>query len=203
MPDSISVGELTEEIMFQIGKTLVSEEILENAFVCDLNACKGACCVEGTSGAPLLEEELGILDDIYPKVKPYLRSEGIKAIEEQGTYVKGSDGEWETPLVHDRECAYVVFEKGVAQCGLEKAHKSGATNWAKPVSCHLYPVRVREYTQVTAVNYHQWHICDPACGLGSQLEVPIYKFVREALIRKFGADWYSELEEVATEYPKP
>ncbi len=186
--------------MFQIGKTLISEEILETAFVCDLKSCKGACCVEGTSGAPLQSEELDVLEEIYPKVRPYLRPEGIRAIEKQGTYVKGSDGEWETPLVNNRECAYAIFEKGVAQCGLEKAHKAGETTWKKPVSCHLYPVRVREYTQVTAVNYHQWHICDPACGLGASLEVPIYKFVREALIRKFGAAWYEELEEVADQH---
>jgi hypothetical protein len=96
----------------------------------------------------------------------------------------------------------VVFEEGVAQCGLEKAHKAGATTWKKPVSCHLYPVRVREYTKVTAVNYHQWHICDPACRLGATLEVPVYKFVREALIRKFGEAWYEELEEVAGQYLK-
>lgn len=188
--------------MFQIGKTLISEEILEAAFVCDLKACKGACCVEGTSGAPLQNEELEILEEIYPEVKPFLRPEGIRAIEAQGTYVKGSDGEWETPLVNQRECAYVVFDKGVAQCGLEKAQKAGATTWKKPVSCHLYPVRVREYTKITAVNYHQWHICDPACNLGGSLEIPIYKFVREALIRKFGKAWYEELEEVGRQHLK-
>jgi hypothetical protein len=188
--------------VFQIGKTLISEEILEGAFACDLKACKGACCVEGSSGAPLETEELQTLKTIYPSIKPYLRPEGVRAIETQGTYVKGSDGEWETPLVENRECAYAVFEEGVALCGIEKAHKAGATSWKKPVSCHLYPVRVREYTQVTAVNYHQWHICDPACSLGSRLEVPIYKFVREALIRKFGGAWYEELEAVAEEHLK-
>lgn len=189
--------------MFQIGKTLISEEILENAFVCDLNACKGACCVEGSSGAPLEKEELGTLESIYPDIKPYLREEGIRAIEAQGTFVKGSDGEWETPLVDNKECAYTVFEDGVALCGIERAQKAGATSWKKPVSCHLYPVRVREYTQITAVNYHQWHICDPACSLGLSLNVPIYKFVREALIRKFGEAWYKQLEEVAREHLKP
>lgn len=188
--------------MFQIGKTLISEEILEAAFVCDLKACKGACCVEGSSGAPLETDELKALEAVYPKVKPYLRPEGIRAIEQQGVYVKGSDGDWETPLVNNRECAYVVFEKGVAQCGLEKAHKDGETTWKKPVSCHLYPVRVREYTRITAVNYHQWHICDPACSLGASLEIPVYRFVKEALIRKFGIAWYEELEEVAGQYLK-
>jgi len=186
--------------MFQIGRTLVSEEILEEAFVCDLSACKGACCVEGSAGAPLEEEETRVLDSIYPKVRPYLRPEGIRAINAQGTHVKGADGDWETPLVDGRECAYVVFKGGVAQCGIEIAQKAGAVSWKKPVSCHLYPVRVREYTQITAVNYHQWHICDAACSLGQKLKVPVYKFVREALIRKFGNGWYEELEAVAEEH---
>lgn len=190
--------------MFQLGKTIVSEEILEEHFVCDLNSCKGACCVEGEAGAPLTEEECGILNDIYPAVKPFLRPEGIRAIEEQGTFVKGTDGEWETPLVNNRECAYVTFsESGVAQCGLEKAKLEGATEWKKPISCHLYPVRVKEYTALLAVNYHKWGICDPACSLGEQLQVPIYKFVREALILKFGSEWYEELEKIAAEHAKP
>lgn len=188
--------------MFQLGECLVSEEILEEAFLCDLSACKGACCVEGSAGAPLDDQETRTLHDIFPSVKKFLRPEGIRAIKEQGTYIKGSDGDWETPLVDGKECAYVVFEHGIAQCGLEKAFKAGATTWRKPISCHLYPVRIREYTKITAVNYHQWHICDPACELGKNLSVPIYKFVREALIRKFGADWWSELETVAREHLK-
>ena len=186
--------------MFQLGKTLVSKELLEEAFVCDLKACKGACCVEGSSGAPLEEAETRLLDEIYPHVRAYLRPEGIRAIEAQGTHIRGSDGDWETPLVDNRECAYAVFEDGVAQCGLERACNEGAISWKKPLSCHLYPVRVREYTQITAVNYHQWHICDPACRLGATLKVPIYRFVKEALIRKFGEEWYEELETVATEH---
>jgi hypothetical protein len=188
--------------MFQLGKTLVSEEILEAAFVCDLKACKGACCVEGSAGAPLEEGEIPVLDEIYQKVKPFLRPEGVRAIEAQGTHVLGTDGGLETPLVENRECAYVYFEEGIAQCGLERAYKAGAISWKKPLSCHLYPVRVREYTQLTAVNYHQWHICDPACGLGESLKVPVYKFVKDALIRKFGETWYRQLEDVAKEFLK-
>ncbi|MDT0606064.1 DUF3109 family protein [Croceitalea rosinachiae] len=186
--------------MFQIDNTLISEELLENDFVCNLNTCKGACCVDGESGAPLEDNETEILVDIFAKVKPFLRPEGIAAIEEQGAFIKGEDGEWETPLVNKSECAYVIFSReGAAKCGLEEAYNRGATSWKKPVSCHLYPVRVREYTEFTAVNYHKWEICDPACSLGSELKVPIYKFVKEALIRKFGANWYKELEKVALE----
>lgn len=189
--------------MFQIGKTIVSEEIIDNDFVCNLNACKGACCVDGEYGAPLEESETEILVDIYQKVKPYLRPEGIKAIEEQGAFVKGEDGEWETPLVNKSECAYVIFDKkGIAKCGIEAAHLDNVVDWKKPVSCHLYPVRTREYSEFTAVNYHKWEICDPACQLGEELKVPIYKFVKDALIRKFGEAWYQELEEVAAEKTK-
>lgn len=186
--------------MFQIDNTLISEEILENDFVCNLNSCKGACCVDGESGAPLEDDETKILVDIFIKVKPFLRPEGIKAIEEQGSFVKGGDGEWETPLVNNSECAYVTFSKdGITKCGLEEAYNQGATTWKKPISCHLYPIRIREYTEFTAVNYHKWEICDPACSLGAELKVPIYKFVKEALTRKFGEAWYQELEKVAQE----
>src|SRR5690606_30491137 len=167
--------------MFQLGKTIVSEEIIENDFVCNLNACKGACCVDGNAGAPLEDAETDILIEIFPKVKPFLRPAGVAAIESQGAFIKGEDGEWETPLVHGSECAYVIFsEGGIAKCGLEEAYNHGATKWKKPVSCHLYPIRIREYSEFTAVNYHKWEICDPACALGTELQVPIYKFVKDA-----------------------
>ncbi|MCW5516397.1 DUF3109 family protein [Muriicola sp. Z0-33] len=189
--------------MFQLGDTIVSEEIIENDFVCNLNACKGACCIDGEAGAPLEDKETEILVDIYSKVKPFLRKEGVAAIEEQGAFVKGEDGEWETPLVNKSECAYVIFsDSGIAKCGLEEAYNKGAISWKKPISCHLYPVRVKEYSSLTAVNYHKWQICDPACALGDELQVPIYRFVKEALIRKFGEKWYAELEKVAQEHTK-
>lgn len=195
-------GEIIE--MFQLGKTIVSEEIIEQDFVCNLSACKGACCIDGEAGAPLEDRETEILVDIYRELKPFLRPEGIAVIEEQGAFVKGGDGEWETPLVKGSECAYVIFsDSGTAKCGIEEAYNQGAINWKKPVSCHLYPVRVREYTQLTAVNYHKWEICDPACALGAELKVPVYKFVKDALIRKFGKQWYAELEEVAAAHSKP
>lgn len=192
-----------KEYMFQLGKTIVSEEIIENDFVCNLNACKGACCIDGDAGAPLEDKETEILVDIYSEIKPFLNPEGIAVIEEHGAFVKGDDGEWETPLVDGSACAYVVFDdRNVTKCGIEEAYNQGKIPWKKPVSCHLYPVRVREYTELTAVNYHKWQICDPACALGEELKVPIYKFVKEALIRKFGEAWYSELEVVAKEHLK-
>lgn len=184
--------------MFQIGKTIVSEEILENDFVCNISACEGACCVEGDAGAPLDKEELPVLKKFYPKIKPFLRKESIEVLEKQGPYVKGFDGEWETPLVNGNECAYVIFDdKNKALCGIEEAYNAGLISWKKPVSCHLYPVRIKQYNEFAAVNYHRWYICDDACVLGKELQVPIYKFVKQALIRKFGEDWYNELEAVA------
>ncbi|MDY0780427.1 DUF3109 family protein [Tenacibaculum sp. IB213877] len=184
--------------MFQLGKTIVSEDIIEKEFVCNLSACKGACCIEGDAGAPLEENEAKILDDIYSKVKPFLRPEGIKAIEQQGTWIKSDFGELETPLINDAECAYVIFDKkGTALCAIEEAYNKGIVDWKKPVSCHLYPVRVKDFSEFASVNYHKWEICDDACTLGKELQVPIYKFVKEALIRKFGQHWYAELEKVA------
>ena len=186
--------------MFQLGKTIVSEDIIEKEFVCNLSVCKGKCCIDGEAGAPLEEEELKILLDIYPKIKPFLRPEGIAAIENQGLFIT-NEGEYETTLINEKECAYAIFDKNnTAKCGIEEAYNQGEINWKKPISCHLYPVRIMDYSEFSAVNYHKWPICDDACTLGKELQVPVYKFVKEALIRKFGEDWYSELEKVAKNY---
>lgn len=191
--------------MFQLGKTIVSEDIIEKDFVCNLNACKGACCIEGEAGAPVSSDEVGILKEIYPRVKPFLRPEGIAAIEEQGTHIQTDLEELETPLVNGKECAYVTFtDKGIASCGIEDAYNAGAfediaPGFIKPISCHLYPVRIQDYSEFSAVNYHRWPICDDACTLGKQLQVPVYKFVKNALVRKFGENWYKELETIASE----
>ena len=189
--------------MFQIGKTIVSEDVVDKQFVCNLNACKGECCVSGDAGAPLEEEEVKILEDIYPIVKPFLREEGVKAIEEQGTSIKNELGELETPLIDGKECAYVIFDDDKkALCGIEAAHRAGKVNWKKPISCHLYPVRIQNYSSFSAVNYHHWPICNDACSLGKELQVPVYKFLKEPLERKFGTDWYQELSIIAANYKK-
>ncbi|MDG1760768.1 MAG: DUF3109 family protein [Flavobacteriaceae bacterium] len=187
--------------MFHLGKTIVSEQILEQEFVCNLSACKGACCIEGSAGAPLEEEETTILESQHAAIRPYLRPEGLAAIDAQGTFIKGEDGDWETPLVKDKECAYVTYDsKGVLCCGIEQAYNDKAIDWKKPISCHLYPIRVQKYSEFTAVNYHAWQICDDACSLGASLQVPLYQFVKEALIRKFGSEWYASLEEIAKQH---
>ncbi|MEM6516573.1 MAG: DUF3109 family protein [Bacteroidota bacterium] len=184
--------------MFQLGKTIVSEDIIKKDFVCNLSACKGACCIDGDAGAPLDQEEVEILQDIYPKVKPFLRKAGIEAIEKQGTHITTAFGDLETPLINGADCAYVIFDdRGTALCGIEEAYNQGEIGFKKPLSCHLYPIRIKDYSEFSAVNYDQWEICDDACKLGKELQVPVYKFVKEALIRKFGEDWYAELEKVA------
>lgn len=183
--------------MILIGNTVISDDIKEQFFVCDLDKCKGACCVEGDSGAPLEDEETQIIEDIYPIVKDYITQEGRNAIEKQGTWVIDKDGDKGTPTIGDnRECAYALYdEKRILKCGIEQAYLDGRITYKKPISCHLYPIRVKKYDDFEALNYDRWDICSAACVLGSKLGVPVYKFLKDALIRKFGEDWYAELVE--------
>jgi hypothetical protein len=186
--------------MIEIEKTLISDDVVEQKFVCDLNACKGACCVHGDSGAPLDDDEAEKLEKIYKKVKPYLNEKGIAAIEEQGTWLIDSDGDKVTPLVDgNKECAYTVFENGFALCGIEKAWKDGKVKFRKPISCHLYPVRITKYKKFEAVNYETWDICKPACACGTKLKVSVHRFVKDALVRKYGEEWWNALDAAAKE----
>lgn len=190
--------------MIQIEDKLISEEIFSEEFVCNLSKCKGACCVEGDVGAPLDKEETQILEQIYTKVKPFLRQEGIEALEKQGTWtIDPSDNDFVTPMVEGKECAYVIFdEKGYTKCGIEKAYEAGAVDWQKPISCHLYPIRAKKYTSFEAMNYDRWPICHDACTLGKELQIPVYQFLKIPLIRKYGEDFYEQLSQVATEWEK-
>lgn len=178
----------------KIGEVLVSDDIKNKEFVCNLEKCKGACCVEGDYGAPLDEDELEILKEIYPQVKPYLSKEGIAVIEKEGTHVLDDDGDLSTPIIKGRECVYAIYdEKKVLKCGIEQAYLDGKISYKKPISCHLYPIRLSKKKHFEAVNYHKWSICSDACTLGKELKVPIYKFLKDPLIRKYGQDWYEEL----------
>jgi hypothetical protein len=189
--------------MIQIDDKLISEDLFSEEFVCNLAKCKGICCVEGDAGAPLEEDETKILDEIYPKIKPYLRPEGIQAIEEQGTYTLDFEGDLVTPLVNNAECAYVIFdEKGYTKCAIEKAYEDGVIDWQKPISCHLYPIRITEYSNFSAINYHEWDICSDACTLGKELGVKVYQFLKKPLIRKYGEEFYQTLSEAAEEWEK-
>lgn len=183
--------------MYIIGNVLVSDEVVEQEFLCNLHACKGACCWEGDYGAPLLEEELAVLDAIYDQVQPFLSPAGLEALEQQGKHVYLEEQEEHaTPLIEGGPCAYITYnEAGIAQCGIEKAYLAGATDFRKPLSCHLYPIRARkEAAGFEVLNYERWSICSAACTAGKKAKLPLYRFVQEALIRKYGQAWYSELE---------
>ncbi len=186
--------------MLIIQDKLVSNDIVGQQFVCNLKACKGACCIEGDMGAPLEKEELLILDGIYESVKPFLTDEGIEAIEKQGKWTQNKDGEYFTPLINDGPCAYIQYTAdGTVLCGIEMAYKSGKCDFLKPISCHLYPIRVNHLPEQSfeALNYDEWHICSAACTLGKDLKVRVYEFLKEPIIRKYGMDFYEELDAAA------
>ncbi len=180
--------------MIVINKTVISDDIVDNYFLCDLNKCKGGCCVEGDLGAPLEIDEIPILEEVYDQIKPYLSNESIKAIEEQGLYIFDEDGEYSTPTLNGKECAYAIYdEKGILKCGIEKAYTERKSTFRKPISCHLYPIRVTKYDNYHALNYDRWEICLPACELGRKTKLPLYKFLKDPLITKFGKAWYDKL----------
>lgn len=187
--------------MIAIDKIIVTQDVFTQKFVCDLNACKGECCISGVSGAPLDEAEVPILEKILPKVKPYMTKQGIKAVEEQGVFVIDDDRDVTTPLINGGECAFVYKEKGIALCAIEKAYKEGKIKYKKPISCHLYPIRINKVRGVEKLEYHRWNICKPACKCGTSLNVAVYKFLKDPLVRKYGADWYKKLE-LAADYVK-
>ena len=181
--------------MLAIQKTLVSLDLLERLFVCDLNACKGACCVKGDAGAPLTEEEINLLEDIIDDILPFLDEEGKAMIAKKGVFEIDVDGDKGTSLLDNGRCAYaLVDDNDMVTCGIEKAQLEGKIDFKKPISCHLYPVRITEHKAYDAVNYNKWDICKPACECGAKLDVPLYKFLKDALTRKYGTEWYEELE---------
>lgn len=182
--------------MIHIDDILLSEDLFDNYFVCDLSACKGACCVEGDAGAPLEVDEIGLIENELDEILPFLTKKGRKVIESKGVFEVDQDGEYVTPLIHGKECAFTIFDKdGTAKCGIEAAQRSGATQFLKPISCHLYPIRINKSKFHEALNYHRWPICAPACECGSKLEVKVFRFLKGAIVRKYGAEFYEKLEE--------
>lgn len=180
--------------MILIGDTAVSDDLHLVRFCCHLERCLGACCVAGDAGAPLEEEEIAILEDELEAIKPFMTERGIATVENSGVFDYDIAGKFVTPLVNDGECAFTNFNNGIAYCAIEKACSEGKTRFLKPVSCHLYPVRITKYATFEAVNYHKWNICKPALKLGNKEGIPLYKFLRTALVRKYGESWYRELE---------
>ncbi len=187
-------------MLVEVKDKVVSTQIFDRKFVCDLSACKGACCIEGDAGAPLTLEEVDILEDNLEVIKPYMRKEGIEAIDKTGVFYMDQDNEPVTTLVNDAECAFVFFdENGITKCSVEQAHLAGKLAFKKPLSCHLYPIRTKKFNDFTALNYDEWKICEPACACGDKLDVPVYKFLKEPLVRAFGEEFFKELEVVASE----
>ncbi|HAR20849.1 MAG TPA: DUF3109 domain-containing protein [Cytophagales bacterium] len=186
--------------MLVVGQAIFTDDIFEKHFVCDLLKCKGACCVEGDLGAPLEESEVGQIEANLEHILPYLSAEGKKVIEEEGFYMKDWEDDLSTTTIENRECVFAVYDKQhILHCGIEKAWKDGKSSFQKPISCHLYPLRVSKYGEYEALNYHQWKVCTPACDKGELLQVPVYQFLKNALVRKFGEDWYSQLEKQVKE----
>lgn len=181
--------------MIEIDDKIVSADLLRECFACDITQCKGICCVEGNAGAPLEEEEVAILEREYPNYKPYMPGEGVEAVERQGFMVVDEEGDLTTPLVNNAQCAYAYQENGITLCAIEKAWAEGRTSFRKPISCHLYPIRIMRFSNGTVgLNYHRWAICSSARSCGAKLGIPVYKSLREPIIRRFGEDFYMALE---------
>ena len=188
--------------MLRIDDTIFSFDILEKKFICDLPVCIGNCCRYGDSGAPLMASEVKILDDILDIVKPYLRPEGIAAIDEKGTSITDFENEMVTPLVGNEECAYTILKGNILMCGIEQAWIDGKISFRKPVSCHLFPVRIKYYSDFRAVNYIELSICAPARKTGQNDRIYVYEFLKEPLIRALGEEMYKELCIAANELRK-
>jgi hypothetical protein len=179
--------------MIVIDNTIVSDEVRDIRFCCDLAKCLGACCVEGDAGAPLEEEEISLLEDNIDDIKSFMCKEGIEVIEKIGVFDFDISGEYVTPLINDRDCAYIYYVEGIARCAIEKAYEKRVINFQKPISCHLYPIRITKHKDFDGVNYHNWHICQPARSFGKKIGLPLYKFLKDPLIRMYGEKWYKKL----------
>lgn len=187
--------------MLQIGRTLVSLDVIERFFICNLERCLGACCIEGDAGAPLTEAERQKLKEILPEVWDDLLPEAKAVIERQGVAYVDEEGDLVTSIVNGKDCVFTCYDKnGMCQCAIEKAYRAGKINFYKPISCHLYPIRLKEYPDFSAVNYHRWKICKAGEVLGRHERVRVYEFLKEPLIRRFGEEWYNELCEAAEAY---
>lgn len=190
-------------MLLEIQDKVVSSELFERKFVCDLNACKGACCIEGDSGAPITFEEIDQLEEDLEYIKPYMRPEGIVEVEKTGVFYMDWENEPVTTLINEKECAFVFFDdNNIAKCAIDQAHREGKTDFKKPISCHLYPIRTKKFKDFEALNYNEWSICKPACDCGTSLNVKVFRFLKEPLIRAYGEEFYKELENVDEELEK-
>ena len=190
--------------MIAIDNVLVSDEVVEAQFVCDLMKCKGGCCEDGDAGAPLEKGELEIINDIFETIKPYLTRDGLRWIEKHGRYVYDREFGWVTPTIEGKMCVYGFRdENGIIKCGIEQAYRDGKIQFKKPISCHLYPITIKsgKKGEYDKVNYEPREtLCKPACALGKKLKVPVFEFLKEPIVRKYGEDFYNALEKVAQDH---
>lgn len=186
--------------ILQVGSVLLSSDILFKCFCCDLEKCKGQCCVEGDAGAPVTLDEVAEIEACLDEVWPDMSASAQAVVDRQGVAYTDSEGELVTSIVEGRDCVFTCYDNGLCLCALEKAFRAGRTAFCKPISCALYPIREKTFSGgVTGLNYNEWNVCRDAVALGNQLQLPVYKFLKDPLIRRFGEDWYAELEEVAKE----
>jgi hypothetical protein len=179
--------------MILLDSTILSDDLRDVYFCCDLEKCHGACCLEGDAGAPLAEEEISRFEDYIDMIKPYMVEGGVREVEKTGVFDYDADGKYVTPLIEGRECVYVYFDWGIARCAVEKAYQEKAIPFAKPISCHLYPIRITKIASGEALNYHKWVICKKALEKGRNEKLPLYQFLEDPLIRKYGRSWYNKL----------
>jgi hypothetical protein len=190
-----------------IDNIYISDEVVEEQFVCNLSKCKGGCCIDGDAGAPLSKEEMNKVKEAFESVKFLLTDEGKRVIDEIGYYTYDQEFGWVTPTISNGMCAYgLVDEQGIVKCSFEQVYNEGKTKWKKPISCHLYPIKISKSknTDNEYVNYEPRDpMCNPGCAFGKELKVPVYKFLKEALVRKYGEDVYKALEEIVKQYYSP
>ena len=189
--------------MYQIGDVLISDEVLTERFVCDLQACMGACCIEGDAGAPVNLDEVMQIEEVLPEIWEELSIPARKVINKQGVVYPDPEGQLVTSIVNGKDCVFTCYdEKGCCYCAIEKAFREGKTTFSKPISCHLYPIRIKRVGDLEALNYHRWDVCKAAVLLGQKKDVRVFEFLKEPLIRKFGEDWYQELLDAVEELKK-
>lgn len=189
--------------MIQIDDKLISLDVVEKFFCCDINSCLGQCCIDGDAGAPITEEEKKKIEELLPQLRQYLSPQALEIIDKQGVSYIDEDGDLVTSIVNGQDCVFTTYAPGgLCLCAIEKLYREGKTDFKKPISCHLYPIRATEYSTFTALNYHRWKICKPACALGKKLNMRVYEALKEPLIRAYGERWYEELELTAKEYLK-
>ena len=189
--------------MVEIEDKLISDDLFKKKFVCDLQKCKGACCVEGDAGAPLTNDEVLLIEENLLLIKNRMRPQGIYSVAKHGVFYNDSEGEKVTTLINGKECAFVFFDKNnIAKCSIEATYSKNEINFNKPMSCHLYPIRVKKHNNFSAINIDDWHICKPACDCGKILNIPVFKFLKDAITRKWGKEFFNQLDEVYSNFFK-